>query len=544
MLNTLLGRLKSNWKSGITVSLVSIPLSVSLAVASNASPIVGIITAIWAGLIASIFGGSNFNIVGPTGALSGILATYSIVHGADGLPSLAIVSGIFILAAFAFKLEKYLLFIPASVIHGFTLAVAFIIGLNQLNFALGLTGLKSHETFFENLIESLSHIGNASLFTFAIFLIFLALLFIIRKVLPKIPGAIILTPIGILLGYLSVSGILGIKLLTLGEKFQDLSFKLFEATTFNFSTEIIVPALTVALIAILETMISAKIADGMTKTKHSKRKEMLGLGLANIASGLAGGIPATAALARTSLNIKTGATHKISATISSVFVVVLSSIMFVYFRFIPLAVIAAILVFVAINMIELEHFRRLFKFDKLNFAFAMLVAVIAICTDPIEGILVGTVLSLLVFVDKLSRGQFELRVNDKKKNLVQHISGDEIKKINSESDTLVYSIKGQLAYINGQAHISRFESGLNGYKNVVIRLKELYFIDIDGVDALDEIIEIIENNVNKPKVLITGANEMIRNMLKMCEGFERLEKQGLVFDKTIDALNYLGYKLK
>jgi len=119
--------LKKNYRSGITVSLISIPLSISLAVASNVSPLIGIITAIWAGLIAAIFGGSNFNIVGPTGALSGIIATYVIVHGISSLPILTITAGIMIIIAYILKLERYLILIPSSVIHGFTLGIAFII---------------------------------------------------------------------------------------------------------------------------------------------------------------------------------------------------------------------------------------------------------------------------------------------------------------------------------------------------------------------------------------------------------------------------------
>jgi SulP family sulfate permease len=120
----ILQNIKNNFKSGITVALISIPLSISLAVASNASPLIGIITAIWAGLFAAVFGGSNFNIVGPTGALSGIIATYVILHGIGGLPVLAVITGLIILAAYFLKLERYLVLIPSSVIHGFTLGVA------------------------------------------------------------------------------------------------------------------------------------------------------------------------------------------------------------------------------------------------------------------------------------------------------------------------------------------------------------------------------------------------------------------------------------
>src|SRR5207244_3921522 len=141
---------------------------------------------------------------------------------------------------------------------------------------------------------------------------------------------------------------------------------------------------------ILETMVSAKIADTMTKTRYDKRKEMLALGLANIGSGLMGGIPATAALARTSLNIKTGANNRVSATISSISIAIISVILITYFKYIPLPVIAAILVFVAMRMVETKHFARMFAIDKKSFFLSLVVALITVYQDPITGILVGT----------------------------------------------------------------------------------------------------------------------------------------------------------
>lgn len=541
MFNNFLQKIQENWKSGLTVSLVSIPLSVSLAVASQTSPVAGIITAIWAGVIASIFGGSNFNIVGPTGALSGILATYAIIHGAATLPMLAIITGVIILVAYATKLERYLVFVPASTIHGFTLGVAFIIGLNQLNFALGLTGLTKHEKFIDNLFESLAHLSEASFIALAVFLFFLISLLLLAKLTPKIPGAILLSPIGILFGYLASNNILPFQLETLGSKFSDVSAKIFLIPTFSFDISMLSVGLTVAFVAILETMISAKIADGMTKTKHHKRKEMLGLGLANIASGLFGGIPATAALARTSLNIKTGATDKISATISSIAIAVISLLLLTYFKFIPMAVIAAILVFVAIRMVEAEHFIRFYKYDKKSFYISLIVAFVTIYEDPIIGILLGTVLSLLLFMDKLSRGQFDLVMNHINKGVVGHMTGEQLSQITKNSHVLVYSIKGHLAYINSQAHITRFEEGLKHHDSVVLRIRELYFIDGDGAEAFDEIIEIIHSKGKK--VLLSGVNPNIESHLNNeSKEYKKLKDAGLVFEKTTEALTFLGLK--
>jgi len=289
--------LKLNWKAGITVSLISIPLSISLAVASNATPAMGIITAIWAGLFAAIFGGSKFNIVGPTGALSGVIASYVIVHGLGALPVITVLAGLIIFLSYLFKLERFLILIPASVIHGFTLGVALIIALGQFNAAFGITNLTAHESFIKNLIDSLSHLGQISIPTVFIFIVFLIGLLLFKKFLPKLPGAIVLAPFGIILGYLTSIGQIPLNIQTLGDKFGTIQFHLFQLSYPSFSFDMLSVASVIASIAILETLLSAKIADAMTKTKYNERKEMLGLALANIASGLAGGLPATAALA-------------------------------------------------------------------------------------------------------------------------------------------------------------------------------------------------------------------------------------------------------
>jgi SulP family sulfate permease len=542
MLSDLKAKINSNWKSGITVALVSIPLSVSLAVASQSTPVAGIITAIWAGLVASLFGGSNYNIVGPTGALSGLIAAFVIANGVELLPSLAIVTGFIVIAAYLIKAEKYLVLIPASTIHGFTLAVAFIIALNQANSALGITGLKVHERFIENVLETAKHLGLLSIPTFIVFLIFLVAMFAFAKYTPKLPGAIVLAPIGIALGYLSQSGNLPFQLQTLGMKYT-MSPALFAGWKFIFSSDLFSTALVIALIAILETMISAKIADGMTKTKHEKRREMLALGLANIVTGLAGGIPATAALARTSLNIKSKATHKISATISSVSIAIISLILLSYFKYIPMAVIAAILVFVAARMIEVHNFKRMYKMDRASFYVALLVAAVSIYQDPIIGILLGVAISLIMFVEKLSKGQFELIVNSIDNGIEQKIvgyrfDGDEM---SATADTLVYTFQGILAYMNGLAHVSRFEKDLAGYKNVILRFRGVHFIDMDGVDAFDEIIEVVKTQGKK--VLVTGVNPLISEMLEHSDDYRKLQKDGMVFEKTADALSHLGYNL-
>lgn len=537
-------KVKENWKSGLTVCLISLPLSVSLAVASQTSPMVGIITAIWAGLIAAVFGGSNFNVIGPAGALTGIVGAYAIAHGAESLALLSIVSGVFIFIAYLLKLERYMVFIPASTVHGFTLGVGIIIGLGQLNNALGISGLTPHENFVSNVIESLSNLNLVSMTALITTIVSVAFLYVFKKYSPKFPGAIILAPLGILMGYLSTIGSLPFSLKTLGMQFPSIKATLFLTPDLSFPPyygALLSGALAVALVAILETMLSAKIADTMTGTKHHKRKEMFGLSLANIGSGLAGGMPATGVLVRTSLNVRTGANDKISSAINAIMVALVSFLFIKYFVFIPLPVIAAILIYASINMVEIHHFKKMFKLDRTGFAIAIIVAFVTVWRDPIVGILLGTAVSLLIFVEKISRGQCEVTLNDPNNQMHEVLFGHKLKELEKESDTLVYDIKGELVYLNSQSHVARFEHYFKGYNNVILRLRNLHMIDIDGIEGLEEIINIVEGR--KKNIYLTGVNPLIFDMLKGSHKFLELVKAEKVFVKTGDVLKSLGYQV-
>jgi SulP family sulfate permease len=353
-----------------------------------------------------------------------------------------------------------------------------------------------HESFIQNIVETCKHIPDLSFASIVLFACSLSILFALAKILPTIPGAIILSPFGILLGYLSSDHMIALKLHTLETRFAHLDPHIILPTTWHCSAKLLIPALTISIISILETMISARIADGMTKTKHNKNKEMLGLSLANIACGLAGGIPATAALARTTLNIRSGATHRMSSGISSISVFIISMLLLGYFKYMPLAIVAAILTMVGFNMIELHHFKRMFRTDRTNFIIAMLVALVTVLADPIIGILLGTTISMLIFMKKLSTGQYELNHTKLPSHLPIHLA----------ADTLIYSIKGELAYINAQSHVARFEKQVPAHKNIIIDLRAISFIDQDGIEACEEIVDILQRE-NK-LVHIIGAQAL------------------------------------
>lgn len=387
--------MRSNWKAGMTVALVSLPLSVSLAVASGATPTMGIIAAIWGGFFAALFGGSHFNIVGPTGALSGIIASYALSHGVATLPMLAVVTGLIILIAWKFRLEKFIRYIPEHTIHGFTIGIAIAIATSQLGSALGISLPSNITDQFAKITYYIGHIYQTNSSVFLVFIIFLTFLFLTKKFIPKIPGAILLSPFGIALGYISHSSFFSFTLPTLGDMFPSITPKLAEGVHFFFEPHIIVPAIGIAVIAVIETGISATIADKITGTTHNSRKEVFGLALGNIASGIFGGIPATAALARTSLNIKSGADNKTAGMINAVCIVVISFIFLSSFKYIPMAVIASILVYVAYQLIERDVLAHSWKNARKQFWIITLVAMICVYKDTIWGIATGIVIFLI-----------------------------------------------------------------------------------------------------------------------------------------------------
>lgn len=523
-----LSNFKSNWQSAFTVSLISIPLLISLAVASGVNPISGIITAILAGAGAALFGGSNFNIIGPTGALSGLIASYALTNGPAAVPALALATGFFILLAYAAHLERYLVFIPSSVIHGFTLGVACIIALGQLNFAFGLEQVPVHDTFFDNLIESVKHLSEFSWAAITVFICFFCLLLLLQKLVPRIPSPILVSSLGIGVGYAVQQGILPFHIVTLGDKFGVLAFEFVRPPYFVLSKQLIVAGAVMALVAIIETMLSAKIADAMTKTKHNTRKEVFGLGIANILAGLAGGMPATAALARTALNIKAGAVNRLSAFLCGIFIAIVSFFLLAYFSYMPMAVIAAILVYVAINMVEREHIVRIYARDTINFLIVLLVAVITVYEDPIIGILVGSVIALLVLVNKMTTSFAHVAVHPRtgaNKQMVAQATAEHI---------LVYTFKGKLVYLNSQAHLVRFHTDFAQYHAVILVLDDLYFIDSDGVDALEEIMELIQTR--RQTLALVRPNAQIADLLLTSHMYVALSRSGMVFNSLADAL--------
>jgi len=350
------------------------------------------------------------------GALSGVLSQFSIRYGPGIQPLLAIMAGLLSLLVWLLKLERFFVFIPSAVMHGFTLGVAFIIAVNQLNFALGLPKLPRHEAFVDNVLESLKNVDQTSWLALLFFIGAFGSLYLLQRKYGKIPWSIVLAFVGIIIG--AWQGENG-PIATIRSRYGDLEMQLVQVSdifskgvsaSFAEWVHIFTGSVSVALIAVLETLISAHIADRMTKTLFNQPREVLGVGLANLASGLAGGVPATAALARTALNVKSGATSRASGIVNGISIIILSTVLFGLFKYLPLPVVAAILVSVALRMVEWPEIRQLYAMDKPMFAVAVIVGLVCILEDPTLGIIAGALLGQIRVLMSMRDGHAGLNV--------------------------------------------------------------------------------------------------------------------------------------
>jgi len=553
LLRVLWSEVKSNWKSGVTVALVNVPLSISLAVASDADPVMGIVTAIWAVLFGTPLAGSNYNIVGPTGALSGLLSMYSIRYGESILPLLAIISGIMCLAVFILRLDRFFVLIPAAVTHGFTVGVAFIIALNQLPYALGLSGLPRHEEFYMNMYEVATHLGQTSPASVIFFIIFFVTLFTLIRKMPRIPWVIIICIVGIIIGAMMENGAFFVVVGTLDSRYKDLTLNIAKIPTFQssfFTIETLFASASVTLIAVLETLISAKIADRMTDTKFDRPREVLGVGLANIGSGLFGGLPATAALARTALNVKSGATSRMSSLINAVMVILISVAFLSLFKFILLPVVAAVLVITAYRMVDFHELKVMYQRDKMMAGVTALTAFIAVVVDPTSAIVVGAMIALLLFAMQSATGYGDVSVQ-RGHEVFFSKSIYEIDTLHAKLDIheaavpsmsefglatplLVYRMTGSIVYLNAEAHTDRVIKVLQDYEYIIMSLDSLYFIDVDGMEMLGDINR--QCKKTDKRMIIAGVSNVVLEDLANIDWFQEMQSQGLVFASTAEAL--------
>jgi sulfate permease, SulP family len=487
--------------AGVVVGIVALPLSIAFAVASGVSPEKGLITAIIAGFLISLLGGSRVQIGGPTGAF--IVIVYGIVeqYGIDGLIISTIMAGIFLIIFGLLKLGALLKYFPHPLIVGFTSGIALVIFSTQIKDALGLDIEKVPSGFIQKwglYLESIQTINiNATVIT--IITILITLYF--RKITTRIPGSFIAIVVLTVLVQ-----VFNIEVSTIESFFGDIP-KSFDPTLpaidFSQLQHYIAPALTIALLGGIESLLSAVVADGMISGNHRSNTELIAQGIANIVSPLFGGIPATGAIARTATNVKNGGRTPIAGITHAIVLLLIMLILGQWAKLIPMSVLAGILIVVAYNMSEWRSFRGILRGSGFDTLVLITTFILTVLVDLTVAIQIGVVLSAILFMKRMA---------DLGKGLPTGIDSDVLEDYSNIPEGIgIYEISGPLFFGSAKQYCEVIKT--TGFKNnvLIIRMRHVPFMDTTGMHNFKEAINILKNS--GIKIVLSGVNPNLQNDL-------------------------------
>jgi len=511
--------------SGIVVGIVALPLAIAFSVASGVSPEKGIITAIIAGFLISFLGGSRVQIGGPTGAF--IVIVYGIVekYGLNGLFISTVIAGIILIIFGLLKLGTLLKYFPHPLIVGFTSGIALVIFSTQIKDAFGMEISKLPSGFIEKWQVYFSNLNKINFYAFAVTAITIFITVYSPKLLKKIPGSFI----AIIFVTIMVQ-ITGIHVTTIETFFSDIpasfSFNL-PQIDFNNLSVYIAPAVTIALLGGIESLLSAVVADGMISGNHRSNTELIAQGIANIVTPFFGGIPATGAIARTATNVKNGGRTPVAGIIHALTLLLIMLFFGKWAKLIPMSCLAGILIVVAYNMSEWRTFRSILKGSSFDIIVLITTFLLTVLVDLTVAIEVGVVLSSLLFMKRMSNigGVLTTEVDS---DLLDDYS--QIPKGIS-----IYEISGPLFFASAKQYTEVIkELGIKS-KVMIIRMRHVPFVDATGAHNLREVIKTLKTY--GVTIILSGVSKSV---------FDELEKFSLValiheshiFDSFDKALAY------
>lgn len=394
--------------AGIIVAIIALPLSIALAIASGVGPEIGLYTAIVAGFIVSLLGGSNVQIAGPTAAFATIVAGIVATKGMAGLAVATVMAGILLIVMGLLKVGNLIKFIPKTITIGFTSGIAVTILIGQIKDFFGLTFTHSPIETTEKIAEIASCFGTFNVWAFVIGLLALAILIFFPKILPKIPASLIAVIVCAI-----VVKIFNLNVNTIGTLYPNITSAPppFAVPEGLFDIQNIIAmlpdAVTIAVLAGVESLLSCVVADGMIGAKHNSNMELVAQGAANIGSAFFGGIPATGAIARTAANIKNGGRTPVAGMVHAILLFAVLLVFMPYAKLIPMPAIAAILFVVAYNMSEWREFLGVIKESHITDIIVLVVTfVLTVIFDLVVAIAVGLVLAgIFALIKKLSKKQ-------------------------------------------------------------------------------------------------------------------------------------------
>lgn len=478
-----LALLRADIVAGLTVAVVALPLAMALGIASGASPDKGLLTAVIAGFLISALGGSRVQIGGPTGAFVVVVFNVIAQHGYDGLLIATLLAGVILIVAGYAKLGQIIKFIPHPVITGFTAGIAVIIASSQVSDFLGLRISKIPADFIPKWTAYIGAINTTNVATVGVGTFALAVIVVLRRVAPKFPSYLIAIVLAVM-----ATQLLNLNIDTIGTRFPNMPTGIPLPSLPEFSLikirEVIPSAFTIAFLAGIEALLSAVVADGMTGHRHRSNQELVGQGVANIASALFGGLPATGAIARTATNIRAGGRTPISGIMHAVFLLAFTLVGSDLMKLVPMAVLAAILFMVAWGMSEYERFIHLLRMPSDDRAVLLLTFGLTVMVDLTVAIGVGVILSSLMFMSRMSKAvQIGSRQN-----------GDEAQEDENQRAALpigveVFRITGPFFFGVASELLDTLRRIGERPEILILKLRLVPFLDTTGANTLRSVVE-------------------------------------------------------
>jgi SulP family sulfate permease len=503
--------------SGLIVGIVAMPLAMAFSIAAGGTPAQGLYTAIIAGFLVSALGGSRFQIAGPTGAF--VVIIYGIIgrHGMAGLVAATIIAGALLIVMGLFGLGKFIKYIPYPVTTGFTTGIGLLIFSQQVKDFFGLDIAKSSPGFIEKWIQHFSAARTIEMATLAVGIGTVAIIVILRRFVPRIPGAAVAV-----LTFTVVCYIFKLPPPTIGDVFGSIASSAlptpnFPAISFATIRDVFPDAFSIALLAAIESLLSAVVADGMSGDHHNSNTELVAQGIGNIASVIFGGIPATGAIARTATNIKSGAVSPVSGIVHSITLVLFIMFLAPAATMIPLACLSAVLMVVSWDMSNLGRFFRIVKTAPKSDVFVMLSTfTLTVLVDLTFAVEIGVLLAVFLFIRRMVEIADVKPQND---DVISALAMGNIEKNTEKNiralyrkDIEVYEIDGPFFFgvadmlQNTLLHLAKAP------KTVILRMRAVPAIDSTGIAALESFL--MNCHSRKIRLVITEIRSQPKNALE------------------------------
>jgi len=512
----------SDLVAGLTVGLVALPLAMAFGIASGVSPEAGIYTAVVAGFVISALGGSKTQIGGPTGAFVVIVAGIIALHGVSGLLMVTLMAGVILMLMAVTGLGSAVRYIPRPVTIGFTSGIAVLIASTQIKDFLGLRTAAVPSEFIPRMRMLAANLHSISLPALGVGIGSLAVILLLPRFSKRIPASIVALALATI-----ATIVFKIPLETIGTKFGGIPTGLPKFSIPEIRADLVIPllpaAVTVAMLAAIESLLSAVVADGMSGDKHNSNVELLAQGLANIAVPLFGGIPATGAIARTATNVKSGARSPVAGIIHALTLLMILLVAAPLARFIPLATLAAILFVVSYNMSEWREVKSILTLSKADVAVWITTFTLTVIADLTVAVEIGMMLAALLYIYRVSHTTTVAPVTEEYiEDGRPHVLQDKL----LPSYVLVLRIHGPFLF-GSTEKLAECTSDIDALPPIVIlRLRNMTAIDATGLHELEKLADRL--HASGRTLLVCGARRQPEPLLRQSSFLKHIGEQNIL----------------